>query len=104
MPLAPRDYTDLFLAPVALAVDERLELIAALSRDELHKRVAIETDREARTAAHRADDVVSSVTHLLDLHGWAASWDPRGIRLSHDRHTLVLGVPSNVSAYVAELA
>jgi hypothetical protein len=84
-------------------VDQRLEEFAGLSRDDLHRRVSIETDRDARTATQRAHDVVGSVTYLLDLHGWTASWDPRGIRLSHDRNTLVLGVPPTVSAYVDEL-
>jgi hypothetical protein len=103
VPRTPHDYTDLFLAPVALAVDQRLEEFAALDRGALHRRVSLETDRSARTAAQRGADVVASVTYLLDLHGWRASWDPRGLRLSHDEHSLVLGIPSAVAAYVAEL-
>ena len=103
MPRAPHDYTDLFLAPVALAVDARLEQLASLNREQLHERVAVETDRQALTAVQRGRDVVASITYLLDLHGWTASWDSLGIRLSHDTHSLVLGVPPSVAAYVAEL-
>jgi hypothetical protein len=47
--------------------------------------------------------VVRSVTHLLDLHGWETGWDDRGLRLSHGSHSLVLGAPRNVTAYVEEL-
>ena len=102
MPNPPRDYADLFLAPVALQVDQRLEDFAALDRDDLHKRVVLETDSEARNRAQRARDLVSSVTYLLDLHGWTAGWDDRGIRLSHGNHTLVLGVSRTLTAYVEE--
>jgi hypothetical protein len=103
VPNPPRDYADLFLAPVALEIDQRLEDIAGLDRDALHKRIVLETNSEARDRAWRARDVVRSVTHVLDLHGWTAGWDDRGIRLSHQRHTLVLGVPRNVVDYVEEL-
>jgi hypothetical protein len=103
VPQAPRDYTDLFLAPVALQVDQRLEKFAALDRDALHKRVVLETNNEAWNAGRRAQDVVDSVTYLLEMHGWTASWAPRGLRLSHGHHSLVLGLPANLVAYVAEL-
>jgi hypothetical protein len=103
VPTTPRDYADLFLAPVALEIDLRLEDFAGLDRDTLHKKVVLETNSEARDRAGRAHDVVSSVTHVLDLHGWTAGWDPRGLRLRHHRHTLVLGVPRNVIEYVEEL-
>ncbi|NYJ03749.1 hypothetical protein [Petropleomorpha daqingensis] len=103
MPNPPRDYADLFLAPVALEIDQRLEDLAGLDRDALHQRVVLATNSEARDRAGRAHDVVGSLTHVLDLHGWTAGWDDRGIRLAHHTHTLVLGVPRNVVAYVEEL-
>jgi hypothetical protein len=102
VPTPPRDYADLFLAPVALEVDQRLEHFGGLDRQDLHMRVVVETDSEARDRVQRARDVVNSVTHLLDLHGWTAAWDDRGIRLSHDKHSLVLGVPRTLTAYVEE--
>ena len=104
MPKPPRDVTDLFLAPVALQVDARLEEFATLDRDELHKRVVLESNNETWERTRRARDVVESVTYLLDLHGWTAAWDDRGVRMSHAHHTIVRGVPSNVRAYVDELS
>jgi hypothetical protein len=103
VPTRPHDLTDLFLAPVALQVDQRLEEFSKLDRDALHKRVVLEANNETWEKPRRARDVVESVTYLLDLHGWEATWDDRGIRLSHDNHTLVLGVPRNLTAYVDEL-
>ena len=86
MPTPPHDYVDLFLAPVALRIDQRLEEFGRLDRDDLHKRVVLETNSEAADRTRRARDVVESVTRLLDLHGWNTGWDDRGLRLSHDRH------------------
>jgi hypothetical protein len=103
MPKTPRDVADLYLAPLALQVDQRLEEFAALDRDALHTRVVLESNNETWERARRARDVVESVTYLLDLHGWTAAWDDRGIRLSHGGHSLVLGVPAHVTAYVEEL-
>ena len=103
MPTVPRDYTDLFLAPVALNVEQRLEELATLDRDLLHRQIVVDTDREAGDRGTRAADVVASVTRLLDMHGWVAEWDDRGIRLSSGGRSLVLGVPRNVAAYVDEL-
>jgi hypothetical protein len=104
VPPIPRDYSDLFLAPVALQVDQRLDEFAAMERDALHERVVVETNKEARTRADRIRDVVDTVTRLLDLHGWTARWDDRGVRLSHGQNTLVLGVPRNLVLYVDELS
>ena len=103
MPTSPHDYTDLFLAPVALQIDERLEEFATLDRNGLHQRVGLEANSNAQIRSHRATDVVASITHLVDMHGWDASWDVRGLRLSHAGHVLVLGVPANVVSYVDEL-
>jgi hypothetical protein len=96
----PHDMVDLRLAPVALQVDARLEELGRLSPEALSLRVAIESNREGRTAQQRARDLVASVSHLLDLGGWEPSWDPRGLRLRHREHTLVLGVPATLRDYV----
>lgn len=103
MTLAPRDLTDLRLAPVALAVDAQLQSFADLDRDAIHHRIAVESNSDAVTRDRRERDVVQSATYLLDLGGWAASLDPRGIRLTHDQHTFVLGMPRNLVDYVDEL-
>jgi hypothetical protein len=36
------------------------------------------------------------------LHGWVCSWDQRGLRLTHDGHTIVLGLPPSLTAYLAD--
>lgn len=103
MPQIPHDLTDLRLAPVALEVDARLESFAAMDRDSLHERVVMESNTQPSDRRRRADAVVRSAVYLVDLGGWVATWDPRGLRLSHEHHTLVLGVPRNVVDYVEEL-
>lgn len=96
----PHDATDLYLAPVTLAVDARLEELAVLSPDELAAEISLTTNLDPRGALERERAVVTTATHPLDLHGWQASLSPRGIRLSHGDHSLVLGLPSNVWEYL----
>ncbi len=98
----PHDPTDLFLAPVALAVDQRLDELSGLRREELAQRVALETNREAHTAEEARHVLVDAVTYLVEMHGWQASWDPRGIRLSHDQYSLVLGAPAVFAEFVTD--
>jgi hypothetical protein len=98
--LLPHDVVDLRLAPLALRLDRRLQDMAALDAAQLRLRIALDTDRDGFEPAQRARDVVDSVCHLIDLGGWQVSWDERGLRLSHADHTLVLGVPPNLRAYV----
>lgn len=97
----PHDPTDLLLSPVALAIDERLEELAKLDAEELSRRIAWETNSQPRNAAEATRALVSSLTYLIDTHGWEVSWDTRGIRLHHDDHDVVLGVPENLVRFVA---
>lgn len=100
----PHDPTDLLLSPVALAIDERLEELAKLDATELSRRVTWETNTQPRNADEAARALVASITYLLDTHGWEVSWDARGIRLHHDEHDVVLGVPDNLVDYVTAAA
>jgi hypothetical protein len=100
----PHDVTDLYLSPVALAVDERLAELGTLSDQELTFRLALETNSEPRSRAAAESAVLADAAYLVDTHGWDIEWDPRGVRLTHDGHTLVLGVPANVRAYVESFA
>lgn len=100
--LLPHDVVDLRLAPLALRLDRRLQEMAELDPGQLRLRIAMDTDRDGFEPAQRARDVVDSVCHLVDLGGWQVSWDPRGLRMSHGDHTLVLGVPANLRAYVED--
>jgi hypothetical protein len=97
----PHDVTDLYLAPVLLAVDARIEELGRLDRDGLAYEVALESDVPDFTRQMREEAVIRAITHLVDTHHWKFSWDPRGIRMTHDAHTLVLGLPAIFLDYVA---
>lgn len=43
-----------------------------------------------------------TVAHLVDCHDWELSWDPRGLRLKHDAHTFVLGIPAVFLEYLQD--
>ena len=51
----------------------------------------------------REDGLIRTVTHLIDCHGWEFSWDARGLRLTHDAHTFVLGIPAVFLEYGMQL-
>jgi len=96
----PRDVADLYLSPVVLAVDARIEELGHLSKDQLNYEVALQSDSPDFTRNMREQALIRTVTHLVDLHGWTLGWDPRGLRLSHDAHTLVLGIPAVFVEYM----
>lgn len=96
----PHDIADLYLAPVVLELEARIDELAALSEEKLALRVALESDQPDWTADMRRDAIVRTVAHLIDLHGWMLAWDARGIRLTHGKHSLVLGVPASFRSYV----
>jgi len=101
MTMRPHDMTDLYLSPVALEIDQRLEALAGKTIEELDVQVALATNAVPADAGSRASLMLESLTHLLPLHGWKVAWDRRGLRLSHLEHELVLGVPDSVRQYVA---
>jgi hypothetical protein len=96
----PHDIPDLFLAPVALEVDARIAELSALNEEKLALQIAVESDLPSWSVELRKDGVLRALSHIVDLHGWVLSWDERGVRLSHDEHSVVLGLPANVKAYV----
>jgi hypothetical protein len=93
MPARPHDITDLYLAPVALAVDARIERLGRLDKEQLAYETALESDTPDYTRQMREEALIRTITHLVDTHDWKFSWDPRGLRLTHDAHTFVLGLP-----------
>ncbi len=97
----PHDLTDLYLAPVTLQLDARIQSLGPLPVEELARRVALESDSADYTEEARADGLMRTLTRAIPLHGWDLSWDPRGLRLSHAGHTLVLGVPGAFQEYLA---
>jgi hypothetical protein len=96
----PRDVTDLYLAPVLLAVDARIEELGKLDRGGLAYEVALDSDRPDYTRQLREEALITTVTHLIDTHHWAFGWDPRGLRMTHDEHTFVLGIPAVFRDYL----
>jgi hypothetical protein len=100
MATRPHDITDLYLAPVALAVDARIEELGHLDKDGLAYEVAVESDLPALTRRLREDALIRAVTHLIDCHDWELSWDPRGLCLTHDGHSSVLGIPAVFLEYL----
>jgi hypothetical protein len=98
----PHDIPDLYLAPVALAVDARIEELGHLDKDGLAYEVALESDSPDYTRRIREDALIRTITHLIDPHDWEFSWDPRGLRLTHDAHTFVLGLPPVFGEYLEE--
>jgi hypothetical protein len=102
MATRPHDATDLYLAPVALAVDTRIEELGHLDKDGLAYEVALESDSPDYTRRIREEALIRTVTHMIECRGWQLSWDPRGLRLTHDAHTLVLGVPAVFLEYLQD--
>ena len=100
MTARPHDVSDLYLAPVALDIDRRIEEMSGLSVEEVRLRVILGTDFEPRNAGERADALFKTLTSGLELHSWQTSRKPRGLRLSHDAYSLVLGLPANLISYL----
>jgi hypothetical protein len=96
----PHDITDLYLAPVVLKVDARIEELGHLDKDGLAYEVALENDSPGITRRMREEALIRTVTHLIDCHDWELSWDSRGLRLTHDAHTFVLGIPAVFVEYL----
>ena len=104
MATRPHDLTDLYLAPVVLAVDARIEELGRLDKNGLAYEVALESDSPDFTRRMREEALIRTVTHLIDSHDWEFSWDMRGLRLTHDAHTFVLGIPAVFRDYLQDRA
>ncbi len=100
MPTLPHDVTDLHLAPLVLALDERLEELGQLTCVELRRQVAIVSDKPDWTRELREAGLLLAVSRFIDCHGWALAWHPRGLDVSHDGHRVVLGVPAAFGDYL----
>ena len=101
MTIRPHDVVDLYLAPVALGVDAELARLSEMSQRDLELEIALDTNQEPRTSEARRRALLETVTHRVELHGWTAAWHDRGLRLAHEDHHLVLGVPPNLQSYLA---
>lgn len=99
--MRPHDLSDLYFAPVVLAVDARLRELGALPPDELRERIALAGDRPADSYEDRRTGVLSAATELIELHHWQTDLEARGLRLFHEDHALVLGLPDTIRDYLA---
>lgn len=96
----PHDVSDLYLSPLVLELDRRLQTLSDQTSGQLDEFVALATDREPRDQNGRRLWLLQGVSHLVELHSWEVAWDPRGLRVSHGEHSIVLGVPGSVREYL----
>jgi hypothetical protein len=99
---SPHGLSDLYLAPVALGVDARIEELGHLDKAGLAYEVALESDQPDFTREIREKALIRTITYLTDCHGWQLRWDPRGLRLTHDAHTFVVGIPAVFLEYLED--
>lgn len=97
----PHDRSDLLLAPVALEIDARIQELADMDEEALRFRVALEGNIDVSNPSMVAEGVIEACTNGIELHHWEASIDPRGLRLTHADHSLVLGLPANLRALLS---
>lgn len=100
MSKGPRDIVDIYLSPVALSLDEKLEYLATLSPEKLRYEVALETSDQPKTREGREMALLKTVTHLVNMHGWETGLSPRGLVLSHGEHRLTLGLSESLRDYL----
>jgi hypothetical protein len=89
------------LAPVALAVDARIEELGQFKPDELAFQIALHSDIADWTLELREAGLLAAIGRSIALHEWELSIDARGVRLTHRQNTLVIGVSDTVRAYLA---
>lgn len=100
MSTLPQNVTELYLAPVVLSVDARLQEMSTLSVTELTERVKKVSKLRGRSGGERAEALLRTIEHGLDMHGWQLTMDPRGIKLTHDTRRVVLGAPAVFDGYI----
>lgn len=98
----PHDISDLYLAPIVLELDDRLERFARMGPEQLKFAIMLETNRVEGDEKSRLEMTLEAISRNLEMHAWEVSWDPRGLRVAHERHGVVLGLPRNVRAYLRE--
>ena len=101
MTLLPHDTSDLFLAPVTLELERRIDELGCLDPTALNAEIALESDLADWTRDLREQALLRTVGHLIETHNWVLSWDPRGLRLSHAERHIVLGIPDSFRAFLS---
>lgn len=67
--------------------------------ESLAHEVAASSDRADWTRDLRDSALLATIGHLIDLHGWKLDWDVRGVRMTHENHSIVLGVPGTFDQF-----
>jgi hypothetical protein len=100
--LHPHNFDDIMLAPVALAIDARIEELAALTGAELDYRIALDANVDTSVPEQRRQGLLHALTTLIEMHGWEVSLCDRGAQLTNGEHSLVLGLPEAMRVYMGE--
>ena len=101
MSLHPHDTSDLFLAPVTIQFDQRIDELGRLGPKALSDEIALESDLADWTRDLREAALLRALGYLIDTHNWVPSWDPRGLRLSHGERHVVLGIPDSFEEFLS---
>jgi hypothetical protein len=99
--IIPNDLPDLYLAPVLLEVEARVDRLSTLAPDDLSVEIALTSDAPDWSRAWREQALATALQHLLDLHGWTLSVDGRGVRLEHRRRTVTIALPPQLEEFLA---
>ncbi|HRD63524.1 MAG TPA: hypothetical protein PK324_16765 [Nocardioides sp.] len=100
MTIRPHDLSDLYLAPVVLAIDSTLERWGATTLDQVRREVVLHTNGDPATPEKRRAALLATLARPK-MHGWTMSIGPRGVVLTHDDHVITLGVPDSVRSYLS---
>jgi len=101
MPHLPHDISDLYLAPVLLELEDQLEELGSLDAEQLRFSVGLTSASTSDDLEDRKAGLLRAILDAVDLRGWEATWDVRGLRLTHSSHTFVLGLPPNFAVFLA---
>jgi hypothetical protein len=96
----PRDVDDLRLAPIVLQLEDRLTELGLLGPADLAYRVGLDSDLPDWDEDRRRSALLVSVARGIELGGWVLEWDPRGLRMTHGTHHVVLGLPAAMTDYL----
>ena len=97
----PHDLTDLYLAPVVLAIEACMERLGRLAPDELALEIALSSNAPDWTRSWREQALTSAIEHLIDVHGWSLTVESRSLRLAHRRRVVLMALPPTLEAYLA---
>lgn len=100
MAVLPHDVTDLYLAPTVLALQARVDELAALPPADLAFEVGLSADLPDWTQEWRSDALLTALGHAVEDHGWEMTLVAHGLRVSHAGHAIVLGLPASLWSFV----